>query len=402
MTTRRIQPRRRRAGFTLVELMVSLVIGTLVVAAVFSLGGASSRHFQEQQRIGVTQRSVRMAMNRIRRDVSRAGYLHVSSELAPTVRTCTTPAIPTPVPAVQLVDNDPDGNAALDAINRGANRTSSDRLRLTGGYSTGDQYLVRSFNAAGNQIFLQTNWFAFRRNFVSTVGGTTQVDTAHFDEVFQDGRMLHIETPDGTHYFVNINGRAADSAGLSAQINIAPGLGVDNPCLDGLGRGALITPLSEVEYIIDTAAPGSALAPQTPAVTGANTILVRRELDMDTNGVIVGSTRPVLEWAVDFNVDFVVDTNLVVGLPPTLQIVQGAAAQAVADNTPWQLRTAIITIAARTPDQDGRFPWPDTWAGSRPIGAPLNRYQVFPGRQGAARVRSLVTEIQMPNMIPRQ
>ena len=59
--------RSRRAGFTLIEMMVALAAGGLVIAAVFTLGGASARHFQEQQRVGVTQRSVRMAMERLRR-----------------------------------------------------------------------------------------------------------------------------------------------------------------------------------------------------------------------------------------------------------------------------------------------------------------------------------------------
>ncbi len=389
----------RRAGFTLVELMVALTIGALVVAAVFSLGGASSRHFQEQQRVGVTQRSVRNAMERLRRDFSRAGYLHVSANNAPTVRTCNIPAIPTQVPAVQFVDSDAASNTVLDTVNRTANRVSADRVRLTGAYATGDQFLVRTFNSAGNQVFLQTNWLAFRRNFVNQA--SSSIDVNRFNEVFRDGRMLHIETPNRTHFFVNIVGRSIDAAGTTARIDITPGVGLDNPCLDGLGRGALVTPISEVEYVIAGTPVGSTLAPNALDVSGPNTRLERRELDMVADTPLAGTARTVLEYAVDFNVDWIVDTNLVVGNPPNLVRLNGAAAQATLNATPWQVRSAIVSIAARTPEQDPRFPWPDTWGAGRPVGAPLNRYQVFPGRPGAARVRTMTTEIQMPNLIPR-
>ena len=37
---------RATAGFTLVELMVALVISGFVIGAMYSIGSASSRHFQ--------------------------------------------------------------------------------------------------------------------------------------------------------------------------------------------------------------------------------------------------------------------------------------------------------------------------------------------------------------------
>ncbi|HJL14951.1 MAG TPA: prepilin-type N-terminal cleavage/methylation domain-containing protein [Sandaracinaceae bacterium LLY-WYZ-13_1] len=402
MTRARIrQPRRRSAGFTLVELMVALVVGALVVAAIFTLGGASAHHFQEQQRVGVTQRAVRMAMDRVRRDLSRAGYLSAPSSRSPFVRTCPSPAPPRNVDAVWFADDDVAGNAALDTVNRSANGVSTDRLRLIGNYATGDQYLVRTINTAGNQIFLQTDWLAFRRSFVTGSGASATVDTQRFDDVFRAGRMLHIETRGGFRYFVDITGSTVNSSGTVATVSISPGLGVDNPCLEGLGRGALVAPLSEVEYFIGPPQPGSNLAPRTNAVTGPNTILYRRELNMDDGSELAGTRRPILEFAVDFNLDFIVDTNLTPTNPPNIQRQDGPAVQNRVQNQPWQVRGAVVSLAARTPEQDRRFPWPDSWGSARPATAPLNRYQVFPGQEGAARVRQLTTEVSMPNMVPR-
>src|ERR1700712_5920127 len=67
--------RSSRAGFTLVELMIALIAGAFAVSAVYYLNGVSSRAFAEQMRVSETQMSLRSAMEQLRRDFSRAGYL---------------------------------------------------------------------------------------------------------------------------------------------------------------------------------------------------------------------------------------------------------------------------------------------------------------------------------------
>ncbi len=386
--------RPRRGGFTLVEMMVALVIGALVVAAVFSIGGASARHFQEQQRIGVTQRSVRMAMSRLQRDIQRAGYMHVPSNLSPFVNMCPTPAIPRNVPAITMTNDDPTGNVALNAINRARNGTSADRLRLIGNYGTSDQYLVDSVSAAGNVFFLQEDWLGFRRSFTAQTASGSVTDTQRFDDTFRAGRMLHVETSYGRHMFVRVQSATIDSSAMNATVTVTPGIGVDNPCVAGLGRGTVITPLSEIQYSIQRST-GTNLDATAAAVVGPNTVLMREELDMSTGAVL--SRRVVLEYAVDFNVDAFVNTAGV-GVPPNLVQVTAGGAQAAITNAPWQVRSLVVALAARTPEQDTRFPW--TYGGGRPATMPLNRYQVFSTRPGAARVRQLTSEIQTPNLLP--
>ncbi len=388
--------RLRRAGFTLIELMVALVIGALVVIAVFTLGGASSRHFQEQQRIGVTQRSVRMAMDRIRRDIARAGYLSVSDTLpAPNVRMCPIAGSPRRVQAIWFQNADATGTTALDAVNGPQNGVSADRLRLTGNYASGEQYLVRAIN--GNTILLQTSWLGFRRTFVSNASGAAQIDVTRFNDVFRAGRMLHVETQEGTHFLVDITGSTANAGGTVAQITVSPSLGGDNICLRGFGRGAVVSPVSQIEYFVGQPGAGSNLAPRAQAVTGANTVLYRQELDPTTNTAIAGTLRPVLEYAIDFNLDFIVDTALPTAQPNLVRLDDAAAVPNL-QNSPWQVRSVLVSLAARTPEQDIRFPWPEAWAGGRPADQPLNRYLVFPNQPGAARVRQLRTEVHVPNL----
>lgn len=402
MSKRNDRPFKRRAGFTLVEMMVALSIGTVVVAAVFTIGGGSAHHFQEQQRVGVLQRSVREASDRIRRDIGRAGYLSVASTLSPRVSMCRTPATPRTVQAIWLDDTDSTAASALAAINGGQNGVSADRLRLSGNYATSDAYLVRSINNTGTMLWLQTqNWQAFQRSFVVTTAGGQVVDTAGYLNAFRRGRMLHIETRTHQHFLVDITGSSIDSGGTSATVSISPGLGNNNPCIEGLLEGAVVAPVSQIEYALEPAPAGSNLAPRSLAVTGPNTQLVRREIDMTSGTEMAGTRRVVLDYAVDFNVELIIDTNLTPTNPPSLVRRAGAQAEASAQGSPWQVRSAIVSIAGRSATQDSRFPWPTTWASGRPSGAPLNRYRVFSDRQGAARVRSLTTEIVMPNLVPR-
>lgn len=384
--------RRRQLGFTLLELMVALVIGALVVTAVFMLGGASSRHFQEQQRVGVTQRSVRMAMDRLRRDIARAGYFSVpDTNPASRVRVCPQPALPRPVQAIWY-QNDSLGTDAIP--NAAVNRVGADQLRLTGNFATSEGYLVRSLNGAGNQVFLQTSWLGFRNTFV---GASGTIDQSRVAAVFRPGNMLHIETRNGSHFFVDITGVTV--AGGDVIVQIAPGLGIDNPCIRGLGRGSIVSPISQIQYSIATAGPD--LAPNNVAVTGANTVLYRDVLDM-RNGTVM-QRQPILEYAIDFDLDFIVDQNTNPGLPPRLERFDGTDddTETEVQTRSWRVRSVIASLAARTPEQDPRFAWPAEWAGGRPDDQPLNRFQVFPLRDGAARVRQLSTEVQMPNLIPR-
>jgi hypothetical protein len=61
-------------------------------------------------------------------------------------------------------------------------------------------------------------------------------------------------------------------------------------------------------------------------------------------------------------------------------------------------------LAARTAEQDPRFPWVDAAAGDPATGTPPTRYRVVSTDsefQGAARVRSLRSEIFVPNVANR-
>ncbi len=277
--------------------------------------------------------------------------------------------------------------------NAAENGVTADRIRLTGNYATSDAYLANGFDSAGARVHLQQNWQAFRRSF----GVPFSADA--FTETFRMDRMLHIQTQQGNHFFVRITG--ANAANFS--VDFTPALGVGGNCVVGLADGALVSPLSRVEYFV-TDLTGGATGTNLRDVMagGANrgdipSHLVRREILFDAGGTpIVGTERVVLEYVADVNYSFVLDQQATVGAAPQLVVLDGAAAQAAVTANPHRIRSVTIRLSNRTSEQDPRFPWI-----ARAAGAPLTRYRANNGLIGAARVRTITAEVVLPNVAYR-
>lgn len=71
----RLRLRRSRRGFTLVELMVSLVAGVVIAIAVVGLARTATNSFHEEVRMSAVEMALRGASERLRGDLSRAGYM---------------------------------------------------------------------------------------------------------------------------------------------------------------------------------------------------------------------------------------------------------------------------------------------------------------------------------------
>lgn len=382
-----------RAGFTLVELMVGLSLGALVIASVYTIGVSGARHFQEQQRVSQLQLATRIALDRIRRDVSLAGFGGSPDSDAELPAPCGRVAGAPRVVAVALTDHAPSGTTALSALAGAAEAgVQSDSLVLAGNFDTGDVYLVRDIEGAGRTtINLQTNWQGFRRSFMATPDGAT-IDTALFSQVFARGRMVSISHPTGGRIVAPITSATTDSGGLAATITVS---GAIPSCFD-VCLGCTIAPISGIEYVIAPAAgPFIPRDPTATGNTGPNTVLVRQEVDLSTGLPIAGTARTILEWAIDFDVDLFIDTAAVGGIPNVLFFDDGAAA-ANAAATPGRVRSVAISVSARTPEQDDRFPYV-----ARTAGAPLTRFRAFTTRDGASRVRTARAEIMLHSVAYR-
>lgn len=384
--TRAAQHKNRR-GFTLVELMIGLVATSIFLATAYGLVRFYTTAFQREERLGQLQLSVRMAMERVRRDVALAGFMSAADTSA--LRLCQAP--PQRLRAISIVDRAPEAATALgDIAGAAASGVQGDSLRLFANYVTTDTYLSQSID--GNRIVLQQEWQSFRRSFLPRPEGVegTGVDSAAFAAVFRVGSLLHV-VQNGNEAFVTIT--AVNAA--SATITVSPALRRDITCIAGLGRGAYISPVRVIEYVIGRPPPGYPAA-RDALVSGPNTVLIRRELNPATLAPIAGTDRVVLEYAVDFDVDVIGNTAAIGSGLLTTQILNDALAANFTNTAPTRILGLRISLSARTSEQDANFAWP---IGGPVVGAPLTRFQVFTDRPGAARVRTATAEISTPNLL---
>ncbi len=447
----------KRRGFTLVELMVSIVAGLIAVSAVYSLGAGMSQRFHIEQRSAGAQGMSRSAMLELRRDIARAGLFGTPNAMRES--SCEVPlnlprlgGVSTPLGAFQYyADED---IALIDTVaNPGAR---ADRLRvMTSLYST-DLLAVHSIDPSGRRIIFQSDNQAFRRTFGWGAGwgpsGTGDRDfltgavrpdaggglngiSALGARAFGRGTLLHIESPEGRHFFRLLDSttplQQVPTAGVPevrANVNgvLAP-LPVGTACLPGAGEGSLVSPLQWVEYaLVNPAAlneggsdfmamnrvfqadataghPWNDIAGDTAATLfeAPNLVLVRRMLNAQTGNPIPGSTQVIAEFVTHFEVSFWVDQNS--GQPwnpgsasgaPNLALLTDTAAEAAINSNPERVRSVVIEIGVRSPVEDPRL--------VKDVGVDpaqqFTRFDVDPAARGSASVRRVHLEIPVTHL----
>jgi hypothetical protein len=169
-------------------------------------------------------------------------------------------------------------------------------------------------------------------------------------------------------------------------------------------NGARAAPVSVIRYQLIQRTAGTATGSRNEAVAGPNVQLVRRELNPRDHTADLTPQRAILDYVVSFDVDFIADTRnrAVAANPPCLTVYDDGAVvtgtqpgcfdTALAADTPERIRSAIVTLSVRTPEQDPRFPWV-----TRAAGDPITRYR-FQATAGAARVRTLRAEIPLSSI----
>ncbi len=364
-------------------MMVALTIGAMVIASVYTIGSSAARHFQEQQRVSQLQLSVRLALDRIRRDASRAGYLATMNSATDM------PCGGFPAPQIRgvLIQNpSPAVPATLTAQPGFGGTGQADRLDITGNFRTGDAYTVQQWQS--NQLLLNTDHLNYHRSFTANPT-TAAIDVGLFASTFAVNTPIMARLG-GMRFWTTAAGANADAIGSRATIITA----ATPPCLGelpGWGEGGvLVAPVSMVRYEIADAPP--ALAPRVPLATGMNTVLMRTEIN-PLNGTILDGPHPILEYAVHFDVDAIQDVTLPGPLPSRLQIQNDGAAALATNNRPGSIRGLRISLAARTPESDPRLS-----GGIAPLADGTPRaFQVGIGFAGNARVRSAYTEVFLRN-----
>jgi hypothetical protein len=429
--------------------MVAMVIGLTAVTSIYSLGAAMSKQFYEEQRLATSQGASRIAILELRRDVSRAGLFgSPNGALEPTCDS-SAPQLPTlggspgPMGAFQYYADYDLGVLDPDSVNTGVH---ADRLRILTSLYLTDQLLVHSASSNGATIVLQTGNQAYRRTFAwgQTAGpfttgspptyltGDLGWDSAWGSETaswkgiaqkgaraFQTGSVLHIETPEGRHFFRSVFGKDSNTQD-EVRIQVTPALPIGTACLPGAAEGATVAPLQWVEYAVvdpfDTNEVGADfmdfqgmfyidLDPTNPSynlgsttasdlLESPNRVLVRRVLDSTNGNVRVNSTQVVAEFVSNFRVSFLLDSNSGTTSAPLLSSdpITGSSAQATINASPQQVRSVIIDLGIRNPLEDPTVAF-DVDAGTR--------FEVNKDQAGSAHVRQMRIEIPVMNVARR-
>ncbi|MEM8606804.1 MAG: prepilin-type N-terminal cleavage/methylation domain-containing protein [Myxococcota bacterium] len=440
----------KQQGFTLIEMMVATVIGLAAVTSVYALGSAMSEQFFMEQRVASSQAASRVALMELRQDVSRAGLFGTpNASLITGVNNrvdsscdATVPELPRlnttdgPLGAFQFYEDedilvlDPGGDNP---------RARADRLRILTSLYLTEQLLLNSTDPSGTILVLQDGNQAYRRTFgwgaqsgplsgpADYLQGDLDWDAAWGGEAgswngiamrgaraFQTGAMLHIETPEGRHFFRSVF-RKEGNVQNEIRLSIAPDrLPIGTACLPGAAEGSTVAPLQWVEYAIvdptrdenggtaDTLMPLVGvfadnqgdfpdLATTAPAdlIEAPNRVLVRRMLDSRNGDIRPNSTQVIAEFVTHFQVSFIVDRRSgSTTLPPDLDIETDAT---VINANPEIVRAVIIDLGIRSPFEDPSLDYQDI----DPNGTNVvpTRWEIDPNARGSARVRNLHIEI---------
>lgn len=427
--------RRPHAGFTLLELMVALTVGGIAISSMYAIGAGSTRVFRQQNDIANAQTALRMAMDQLKRDIARAGYLGSPDASLPG-QSCASvnPGLHAPagsgrLAAIARFQNDvavngTNDNTALATTPNGTdvNQTAgftADEVVMFGNYSTGAEYPIERDPGDLTKVVVPQGFYDFKRDFTKWWLPTPlPYDLEAFHEAFAVGRVVGLRRPSGEYYFdtIALNGITDPvyaSGVLVTPLRVQLSSGIPTSCSDV----AYISPLNAIRYSVQNAAAGGDDAARFAEGTGPVAQLVRTEVEPADKLTPLGSAGPdrraILDYVVGFHLAFTMTADTAEGAPdsygvgtlPLATMIGAGGAGTTSGSTtnapgsvsgvtgnPARVRAVSIDLAARTPEQDPRFPW------DAALCAEMRCFRVFDDRPGAARVRRLHAEVFLPNI----
>lgn len=419
---------RSEAGFTLIELMVAIFVGAIVIVGVFVIFANSQKIFHQEAKISQAQLSARVGMELLKNDLRRAGYMSSPNpDQGRDPLVCHNEGIvDMRLHPVRHIDGIPgqmlDINGAPVPVPYSTRNTniSPDSVILVGNYTNAQTYLAQTIDTVAGTIKLQRlDTRPLPGSDTLPDGGTDDDNEPASDEEFQrlfpTTSFVRVVNRHGRMSFARITGTssAADrtisvSAGALQRVSTAIQCGIE-----GYGEGSEINVVNAIMYRVERDEGPDARDPADSAQPLKKFDLVRWLLDQDMNP-IPGTREVVMEYVVDFQIwyrqddpvgatgeqphidmqwqsdlpdDDVIVINIPAGTsPPPLD---GSV-----NSSPENLRSAIIKISVRTAAEDPEFPFLMRTSSDQP----LHRFELNPNVQGAAHIRTLVTEVQLPNI----
>ncbi len=417
----RLGARRRRRGFTLIEMLIAMMAGLLIAGAAFLLARNATTFFQAETSITTAQFASMVGMTRMQAELRRAGLQTLDNvQIPPSAggklcgSTGSWPAGMQELASVQIRQNgsvldngDPDGLFAL-----ADNQRTPDSLVLGGMAGTTEHFAIQAlYNGSGGgwDILLQDDGAMWRTRLAAANPATM------LNDIFVVGRFLRIVDSEGRSSYGVISGITMSGNLWRVSVGAIPAVptksttsglcGCTPPCV-----GNLVNPVVRYRYDIRpvdsgtypqyaglfAAATHNMQARHKGEVPVARTELVRVELD--ANDVEINASLEVLaEYAVDLKFGI---TEAIPGGPaattPTLvrhpigsAPVYAIAAPLSSNGTPERIRAVQIQLSIRSAKRDRDV-------GIVGPGGGLLRFSLGQNR-GFARMRTLTADVALPN-----
>lgn len=401
--------RRRAAGFTLIELTISLAAGLLVALSVVGLSNSASTSFNQEVRNATAEASARSAMDRLRADLQRASFMSTGNimrdpriaVLPNTANVSATTASNFPgLARLAGVHIFVGGSAAKTPLSGAQNvapagasapiTLNPDAIEIAGNFTSNDSFTIRNIDppsGACQRVWLSidsppmyailatgasagTNLQNAFQPVVSVANGGTPPppspymaryvdDTGHFQYVATCPTATGGATTSPPSPYVDID--------VKTPIMTTQQTGTKGGAA-GLGRGT-INPVQIVRWEITNAPPAAIAALLNPSNDGTKYDLVRSYVDA-TGRVVPESTEDVAEYAVDLKFAFTVDssadtTGASMAAPPSLTTIQFdddatnalwapsvATMTAVQTLGPQRIRSVRVRLVTRTAISD--------------------------------------------------
>jgi type II secretory pathway pseudopilin PulG len=452
--------RRSSAGFTLIELTVSLVAGLIVALAVATLSREATASFHEEVRISAAEAGLRTAVDRLRADLQRAAFMSTSNiQIEPMIGKAfdqpnVAAAAPAGIKGLQSVHLTA-GSSTLNATNGldldTTNNLTPASIDITGNLTSTEQFETQGPFPSGAccRFNLTLTSAAMFRVLASNDAGAPSGQAAEeLRAIFQP-----VAATNTTSQFLV---RVTDLMGRSQYLLTCPG-----QAAAGIEPGPPLVP-----YVLTTACPSTTSEKNqfqntgndplriNPVVTARWQIvgptgtgdkvptqdingldnktlsagrdpskydLLRSYLDGSTGAVIDETSEVLAEYAVDLDFAFAVDTTAdTTGAAPNIQTFDfgDPANQTVADTVatgtitaggkadhvePQRIRSVRFRLATRAAQGDRTASIPVQTMGDGGGGTFLYRYCLTAGGCSGntllqwARVRTLVGEVSLPN-----
>lgn len=338
---RRLRRSRHARGFTLVELMVSLVAGVIIAIAVIGLARAATTSFYEQARLTAVEQSVRNASNRLRYDLTRVSFMGTGN-----IHLATTPGVPyghqvasqfavagsagarytnrsNNLQGIRVLVQGSMTDTAVAALAPTPNFTQPDAIEIGGNMTTDDWYIGRWDNTAGGTCGGGT--FVARSvadPAIERLLGEDATAQANVSNAFTPGPATNryfarVVDSLGCQHFVEVQGATAPNAqGFTLNLCNAAGdsMSLLPPGIARPGCGAIpntdetlrISPFHRVRWRVGknlnpNLEPNVALAPVD------TTFMLFREFLNSEGNVVPELTQVVAEYAVDLKFGIAVD-----------------------------------------------------------------------------------------------